>query len=196
MADSTRSLSIDELAERSATPVRTIRFYITEGLLPRPAARGKGASYGDEHLSRLLLIRRLSEQRVPLAEIRRRLDRLSLPEIRALLAVEMQHSAELELAERAPSAKEYVSALLRRSRQARQPSTSSSEAAPDASSMSFAEAAGTLGAPFASGSDPKEAELPWRRLELAPGVELHVRADAEARSGALIRRLLDQVGND
>ena len=44
-----QSLTIEELAERAETSVRTIRFYIAEGLLPGPGARGKAASYSGEH---------------------------------------------------------------------------------------------------------------------------------------------------
>ena len=71
-------------------PVRTIRFCfsIAQGLLPGPQGRGKAAAYREEHLLRLQLIRRLSEQRVPLAEIRARVAPLALEEVRALLGEE------------------------------------------------------------------------------------------------------------
>ncbi len=194
-----QAFSIEDLAEKSATSVRTIRFYIAEGLVPRPVTRGKGASYGEEHLLRLRLIRRLSEQRVPLAEIRERLAQLSLPDIRALLRSEERLSAELQVAEQAPSAKEYISALLKRSRLARQatvhlrPSPDAAYVAPPPTDdLTRAAPSGRPTAPEAS--RPSEADLPWRRVELAPGLELHVRADAEARSRRLIERLLKQAG--
>jgi DNA-binding transcriptional MerR regulator len=196
MSDAERSLNIEELSERSDTPVRTIRFYITEGLLPRPVARGKGASYGEEHLSRLRLIRRLTDQRVPLAEIRERLATLSLAEISAILRTEERLSAELRRAEQAPSAKAYVSALLNRSRHARLPSAPI-RASPNASARApmRAEAEPLLSGPeppaLAESAPYNEADLTWRRVELAPGVELHVRADAEERSRRLIERLIE-----
>ena len=49
-------LSIDELARSSELPVRTIRYYVAEGLLPGPGGRGKAATYGEDHLLRLRLI--------------------------------------------------------------------------------------------------------------------------------------------
>jgi DNA-binding transcriptional MerR regulator len=165
-------------------------------------ARGKGASYGEEHLSRLRLIRRLSDQRVPLVEIRRRLAGLNLSDIRALLAAEERLGAELEVAERSQSAREYVSALLRRSQQTRISSASNREPPPDSGATrrervnSLAEEAVTIPPALATTAPVSEADLPWRRLELAPGVELHVRADAEERSGPLIRRLLEQASRD
>ena len=62
---------IEELAALAATPVRTIRFYIQEGLVPRPSGAGRGARYGREHLETLLAIRRWQEQGLALGRIRR-----------------------------------------------------------------------------------------------------------------------------
>src|SRR5262245_13219417 len=115
-----RELTLEELAERVQVPTRTVRFYISEGLLPGPGTRGKGASYGEGHLLRLQLIRRLAEQHVPLAEMRAMVGRLSLEEVQALLAEQKQQAAELERRSQAPSPKDYISALLNRAEAARQ----------------------------------------------------------------------------
>ncbi|HEX2171461.1 MAG TPA: MerR family transcriptional regulator, partial [Dehalococcoidia bacterium] len=128
MANRMPDLTIEELAERGGVSVRTIRFYISEGLLPSSGGRGKAAAYGEEHLLRLRLIRRLGEQRVPLAEQRERLSRLSLEDVRALLAEEDQRSAELERARTTPSPREYVAGLLERARAARQAAPSNVQA--------------------------------------------------------------------
>jgi len=116
-----RGLTIEELAERAGVPVRTVRFYIAERLLPGPGARGREASYGEEHLLRLMLVRRLSERGQRLAKIRAYLEGLSLDEVRALLAEEEHDAAALEAAARAPSPRAYVGELLRRARAAREP---------------------------------------------------------------------------
>jgi DNA-binding transcriptional MerR regulator len=51
-----------ELAERSGVAVPTIKFYLREGLLPRGEARGATrASYDEDHVRRLRLIRALVE---------------------------------------------------------------------------------------------------------------------------------------
>ncbi|MFN6203164.1 MAG: MerR family transcriptional regulator [Acidobacteriota bacterium] len=66
-------LSLAELAERSGTPGRTIRFYIARGLLAGPFKAGRGASYGEAHLARLAEIREWQEKGLTLTEIARRL---------------------------------------------------------------------------------------------------------------------------
>ena len=66
--------------------VRTVRYYIAEGLLPPPEGSGPGSSYTQGHLDRLRLIQRLKEAYLPLKEIRRRLSGLSDDEVRSLLA--------------------------------------------------------------------------------------------------------------
>ncbi len=40
---------------------RTVRYYVEEGLLPAPAARGRGANFDDDHLTRLRLIRAMQQ---------------------------------------------------------------------------------------------------------------------------------------
>lgn len=65
-----------ELARRSGVTRETIHFYLREGLLPRPEKGGRTvAYYGDAHLERLRLIRRLREEKyLPIAVIRRLLE--------------------------------------------------------------------------------------------------------------------------
>ena len=67
-------LDLPELADRAGVSIRTVRYYIQQGLLPAPGARGPGAHYTPEHLDRLLLIKRLQKEHLPLAEIRRALE--------------------------------------------------------------------------------------------------------------------------
>jgi DNA-binding transcriptional MerR regulator len=62
--------TIDELAQRAATPVRTIREYQTMGLLPPPEKRGRVGIYRPSHLTRLVLVARLAERGYSLAGIR------------------------------------------------------------------------------------------------------------------------------
>src|SRR5262245_62661339 len=71
-----RGMRMAELAQRSGVARETIHFYLREGLLPRPQKGGRTvAYYGEEHLSRLLLIRRLREEKyLPIAVIRRILE--------------------------------------------------------------------------------------------------------------------------
>lgn len=96
--------------------MRTVRYYISQGLLPGPGARGKSVSYGGDHLARLRLIRRLAEQHVPLAEQRERLAQLSADDLHALLREEDHEYRALEQARAAESPRDYVSRLLARAR--------------------------------------------------------------------------------
>jgi DNA-binding transcriptional MerR regulator len=63
-------LSIDDLAQRSGLPARTIREYQTMGVLPPPERRGRVGIYRQAHLSRLELIGRLQHRGYSLAGIR------------------------------------------------------------------------------------------------------------------------------
>src|SRR6185503_5191336 len=111
--------TIEELADRAGVSVRTVRYYISQGLLAGPGSRGRAAAYGAEHLARLRLIRRLAEQHVPLGEQRRRLEGLSLADVRSLLGDEERHDRALERAEVARSPRDYVAGLLARATAAR-----------------------------------------------------------------------------
>lgn len=82
-------MSIDELVEGAGTllelvapeqerqrvaerpDVRTIRYYTSQGLLPKPVSYDGGrARYDDEHLLRLLLIKKLQADYMTLRQIR------------------------------------------------------------------------------------------------------------------------------
>lgn len=63
-------MTVDGLASRAGVPVRTIREYQTEGLLPAPERRGRVGIYQLTHLRRLELIGRLQARGYSLAGIR------------------------------------------------------------------------------------------------------------------------------
>ena len=63
-------LLIHELAEKAGVTVRTIRYYIEQGLLPEPKYQGRYSYYTLSFLDRLELIRRLKDSFLPLSEIR------------------------------------------------------------------------------------------------------------------------------
>ena len=191
------SLTIEELAERTQTPVRTVRYYIAERMLPGPGSRGKGATYTQEHLLRLRLIRRLAERHAPLAEIREVMARVTGDEVRALLAEEDRRAHELEHATQAVSPRAYISALLdqaRAPRLAQKPATAQPQQPPRLPEVQALMAPPPE--PTASASASAAQASAWRRVELAPGVELHIRADAERRYRTLIKRLLAASRDD
>lgn len=189
MPSNDRSLTIEELAEQTQTSVRTIRYYIAENLLPGPGSRGKGAAYTEEHLLRLRLIRRLTERRAPLAEIREVMARVTDDEVRALLAEEDAHAQTLD-ATQAVSPRAYIAALLDQAHAPRAPKpvtapTTSPFKTPPKADKASRKAAYTEQTP--TSQTPASA---WRRVELAPGVELHIEEQAERRYRAYIERLL------
>ncbi len=51
-------LTLAEMAEASGVPARTIRFYISRGLMNGPVKGGRDAAYTADHLERLEAIKR------------------------------------------------------------------------------------------------------------------------------------------
>jgi DNA-binding transcriptional MerR regulator len=200
MRDGEARYTIDELAEQVGVSVRTIRFYIAEGLLPGADSRGRGPSYTEEHLLRLRLARRLVDQHVPLADVRDRLAGLSVDDLRALLAEADQRA----LRRRSASPKAYLSELLAQAHDARTrppaqpppgqpPARSPAQSSPVAPPRAAQRAVRAVAAGAAPTLEHAQAAIPpatWRHFRLADGVELHVRADAEHQQSPLIRRLL------
>lgn len=83
--DTYREFRIGELAEAAGVTRRTIHYYVGRGLLPAPEGAGLGTTYGDEHYWRLLLIKKLQEEYLPLEQIKLRLAGMGLSEVRAAL---------------------------------------------------------------------------------------------------------------
>ena len=88
-------LTLGELTTATDVSVRTVRYYIAEGLLPPPEGSGPGSAYTQGHLDRLRLIQRLKEAYLPLKEIRRRLSGLNDDEVRSLLAADDDRAAPI-----------------------------------------------------------------------------------------------------
>ena len=81
-----REYTLQELADLTGVTPRTVRYYIAQGLLPSPDGAGPAARYGERHVGRLRLVRRLQREHLPLAEIRSRLADLDDVAIAGLLA--------------------------------------------------------------------------------------------------------------
>ena len=84
-ADTLERMSLGELTEAAGVSVRTVRYYIAEGLLPPPEGAGPQSAYTPGHLDRLRLILRLKAAYLPLKQIRRRMAGLGDETVRALL---------------------------------------------------------------------------------------------------------------
>lgn len=160
-----------ELSDKTKVSPRTIRYYIQQGLLPAPDTRGPGAHYGDEHVDRLKLIRKLQQEHLPLSEIRKRLEKLGSNEIKQILAAE-QHP-------KPSSASDYVRQVLREG--------AASYAAPP---RGLSESAAILH-PDHNANPNKLQRSQWERFTLAPDVELHVRRPVSREDNRRIERLLE-----
>ncbi|MCA9832698.1 MAG: MerR family transcriptional regulator [Thermomicrobiales bacterium] len=82
--------TLSELEEMTGINGRTIRYYITEGLLMPAYGRGPSATYDHDHLLRLQAIGRLKEQRKPLRDIRAELEQLTTDDLAMMINTHVQ----------------------------------------------------------------------------------------------------------
>ena len=83
-----------DLEAESGVTARTIRYYISQGLLQPAYGRGPTAVYDADHLLRLRYIQQLKDERMPLNEIREHLNTLSPEDVAVALKIDMQPAAE------------------------------------------------------------------------------------------------------
>ncbi len=62
-------MTLADLSDESGIPARTIRFYISRGLLDGPVKAGRGAEYAAGHLARLEKIKKLQADGRMLSEM-------------------------------------------------------------------------------------------------------------------------------
>lgn len=187
-----------ELCDLADVTPRTVRYYVQQGLLPSPGARGPGARYDRGHLDRLQLIRRLQREHLPLAEIRARLAVLDDEAVAALLDEPMRedrHGSALSyvrdvLAGRPPrAAPAEPDAPAPMAMAMREPARSSAAPSQDTVDM---DAMPVFGAPTAA-VPPGPARSTWERVVLAPDVELHVRRPLSRAHNKLVDRLIEHA---
>jgi DNA-binding transcriptional MerR regulator len=194
--------TLTELAALAGVTPRTVRYYIAQGLLPAAPSAGPGAKYGDAHLARLRLIRRLQRDHQPLAAIRHQVGRLDDAMVLTLDAVPG------EAAPAPDSALDYVRRLLSAAPapQSVAPAPSSGPSAPSmrappepapmmkqlpsapAPAMPPPPSAPTLTAPPPAPLQPVRSQ--WERIVLGPDVELHVRRPLTRSQSKRVDRLI------
>ena len=74
-------MNIGELSDRTGVSRRTIRLYVQRGMLPAPFGKGRGSSYGKEHLGGLEKIRKLQDAGHSLEAIRKIVSGIQMEEI-------------------------------------------------------------------------------------------------------------------
>jgi DNA-binding transcriptional MerR regulator len=194
MPDATLRYSLTDLAGVAGVTPRTVRFYLSQGLLPSPGATGPGVKYGEEHLDRLRLIRRLQREHLPLADIRHRLAGLDGGQV-AALAAQVLDASEPTPPPAAPgdTAIAYVRRLLQPDRPvARAMSASIVGSAPFAPSIQA-----RIPPPVETRPQPPPAarrsqieRSQWERHSLGPDVELHVRRPLSRPMSKKVDRLI------
>jgi DNA-binding transcriptional MerR regulator len=147
------TFSLEELASASGLSPRGIRYYIAQGLLPRPAFRGTITRYDQSYLVRLRAIARLRKERLRLDAIRKRLAAASPEELLRLSGLD-EAKAQAESARRA---------------------------LPE----------GFLG-PYRPAL--AQASERWDRIPICPGVELFVRAEADAEALRVAHEIVATYG--
>jgi DNA-binding transcriptional MerR regulator len=185
------SYDIGELCDLADVTPRTVRYYVQQGLLPAPNARGRGTHYDRGHLERLHLIKRLQRKYLPLAEIRAQLDGLSDAAVAALVK-------EPAPPERRGSALSYVRDVLA-GRPTDKPLKLRSELlpAPEGAHVTSPGLAGEAlkkrhTAVAAQGAEPLgPTRSTWERFALAPDVELQVRRPLSRAQNKLVDRLIE-----
>lgn len=75
------TLTIDELAAATGLPSRTIRFYQSKRLLPKPELRGRVAYYGALHVDRLKLVAELQDRGLQIKAIYELMERVDRGEL-------------------------------------------------------------------------------------------------------------------
>ena len=160
------TFDLNELSDRAGVTPRTVRYYISQGLLPAPDAQGPSTRYGQGHLDRLLLIRQLQREHLPLAEIRAHLEELRDEDVSRVLSSRP--------AKRPSSAVDYVRSVL------------GGKAGPQRELV--ADAIPSFAAPSRPATPVKSQ---WERIALAPDVELHVRRPLTREANRRVEKLLD-----
>ena len=183
---------ISDLAALAGVSTRTIRYYVQEGLLPQPEIRGKYAVFTDEYMHRLNLIKYLKDAYLPLQRIRVLLDTLSDDQIVPLLAAfESDPIAALANLQALPVFS--------------QPEASPSS--PPQSALSYIRQLTSDSGIMESANDVQRLRIKkhaynepppseWQRVELLPGLELHVKQPAPRDIRRLVRMLVEVVKND
>jgi DNA-binding transcriptional MerR regulator len=195
--------TISELAQAANVTTRTVRYYVAEGLLPPPDSSGRSASYGEEHLERLELIKLLKEEFLPLSEIKSLLEGLDDEAVRELLTQRRPEPPKPE----PETAKAYLRTLLNPPRSPslmRQAVAAKADSGTPSLPRARPAVAGARSGPSAQHSpvahDGERAETAheyatvWRRYALHPDIELHVRQTSP--EGALnehLDRLITEI---
>ena len=183
-----------DLAALSEVSVRTIRFYLAQGLLPSPGREGPQTRYPESTLHRLQLIRQLQRGHLPLAEIRNRIAGLDDTAVVAILSEPIAAPTD--------SALDYVRAVLAGGVDPSRPRRNAPKASAALLSGSLLKriemapsapprpASGPQSASPTTSDRPQPERSQWERIELEPDIELHIRRPLSRIANKRVDRLI------
>ena len=157
---------------------RTVRYYLAEGLIP-PAEEKQGTAsvFGFRHLLQLLVVKKLQAEGLPIRAIRELVTGKTERQLERLLGVEQGRASGSAARGEALG---YLQSLLQKGPASPLPSSPPPTAEP-------APPSALSGSPSAA---PRER---WARVELEPGLELHVSDGYRAPQGEGALRRLSQT---
>jgi DNA-binding transcriptional MerR regulator len=189
---------------------RSLRYYITEGLIDRPVGKeGTAALYGYRHLLQALIVKALQGAYLPIKRIREILAGKNDQELEAILNCQILEFPKGKDEMRSDSAAEWQELDTQTARRKaldylnylQEPPPPS---IPEAKMVAEEPPAVVFNALQSGGHFPRGSvnnkELPasdsWERFWLEDGVELHVRTDrVKGLRGSEIKRILERVLN-
>lgn len=167
-SEAARILSESGLAQARGTvsevpDERTIRYYLTEGLLsPAEEKQGTASVFSHRHLLQLLVVKKLQSEHLPIRKIRDLVAGRTERELERLLGAEGSTAVKNE-------ALSYLEKLLMT------PTAPPTQQAPQAFQQSSPMAASASSDQLAPQISPLSGGLgTWSRIEIEPGLELHV----------------------
>jgi DNA-binding transcriptional MerR regulator len=181
-SDTEPRYTLTELADLAGVTARTVRYYISQGLLAVDASPGPGPKYDDTHLARLRLIKRLQREHQPLADIRRQLaslDDTAVLSIAAEPAPEPPTDSALDYIRRITTPGHQIGERRARYQRAFEPSPDISQAPMPAAP------------PPAPDQTARLERSQWEHLSLAPEVELHIRRPLPRSTAKRVDRLVE-----
>lgn len=151
---------------------RTIRYYMAEGLVQTPDERqGTASVFGYLNLLQLLTVKKLQAEHLPIRKIRELVAGKSEQELEMMLGVRGASGKKTE-------AKRYLETLL--------------SSAPSQPLME------TAAAPPSPPPQAAAQTHSWQRVEIEPGLELHIRSDyapppTTARTKSLLEKAIHRL---
>ncbi len=191
--DTDEGLTLKELCEEASVSERTIRYYMTQGLVPPAPRSGPGVRYSRRYLARLKLIRRWQDEYFPLEHIRKLLADLSDGEIERL-ANAPGDSPRREPTTPPSSAADYVRSVLGRTPKPEAPAALFSAVEPQRPETVVPRKSETSRAETPEPKpEPELVRSQWERWVLDEDIELHIRRPLSHPKNRRVEALLAEA---